>query len=349
MGNRLDIERLGLLLHCLVEGVSCEGTARLAKVDAKTVYSWLDRAAEASSALHDEYVQDLTLRSLQADELWGYVYVKEKRVDDAKAAPDFAGDVWTWLALDRDTKLIVSCHVGRRGFEDAKQFVDDLAGRLYDRVQLTTDGHSAYLRAVELAFGGEIDFAQLVKTHTTDADGKEVVDVLKRIVSGNPAEWLISTSLVERVNRTMRMSNRRLIRRTDGFSKRVWRHDAMMRLLVMYYNFCRVHRTLGTTPAVAAGLTDHLWDRRDLAQAAIDYGGTSYECSTRGPYGRARAQGDSSALEGKQWGRGLAVLGDTVCSNCGSNRMQKDGKGTRERQRYRCCECNYRSFGEMYW
>ena len=342
--NRLDPERLGLLLHCLVEGNSCRGAGRLSEVSVNTVYGWLDRAAAACADFHDRRVRNLSLASLQADELWGFVYVKAKCADAAKSPPAFAGDVWTWLALDRATKLIVACHVGSRGAEDAASFVSDIAWRLVSRVQLSTDGHAPYVEAVEAAFGAEIDFAQLVKSRRTDDDGNELVEVFNNVVSGSPREFLISTSLVERLNLTMRMSDRRLIRRTNGFSKRVWRHAAMMQVLVTYYNFCRVHGSLKTTPAVAAGLADHVWDRRELARMIIEHG-----CSvgTRGPY---RSDNSSGGLEFslvRSWGRDRAVREDVACSHCGSHWMPKDGRDASGRQRYRCRDCGYRSVDKL--
>ena len=344
MANRLDDERLGLLLHCLVEGNSCRGAGRLSEVALNTVYGWLDRSAVACADFHDRHVRNLSLVSLQADELWGFVYVKAKRVDAAKSPPAFAGDVWTWLALDPVTKLIVACHVGSRGGEDAACFVSDIAWRLDTRVQLSTDGHAPYVGAVDAAFGAEIDFAQLVKSHRTDNDGNELVEVFKNVISGSPQELLISTSLVERLNLTMRMSDRRMIRRTNGFSKRVWRHSAMMQVLVTYYNFCRVHGALKTTPAVAAGLADHVWDRRELARMIIEHG-----CSvgTRGPYQCDNSSGGLEFSLVRSWGRDRAVRKDVACANCGSHWMPKDGRDASGRQRYRCRECGYRSVGEL--
>ena len=248
---------------------------------------------------------------------------------------------WLW---DRGTKLTVACHVGSRGSEDAEYFIADLAWRLETRVQLTTDGHGPYLDAVDAAFGGEIDFAQLVKSHRTDDDGNELVEVFKHVVSGFPKEWLISTSHVERVNLTKRMSNRRLIRRTNGFSKRVWRHAAMMQVLVMYYNFCREHGTLQTTPAVAAGLTDHVWNRRELAQMIIEHGCSE---SLRGPYQCSKLPGDLGVSSVRHWGRDRAVREDVVCRSCGSRWMPKDGRDAAGRQRYRCRDCGYRSVGRL--
>jgi len=194
--------------------------------------------------------------------------------------------------------------------------------------------------AVEAAFGAEIDFAQLVKSHQTDDDGNELVEVFKNVISGSPQEFLISTSLVERLNLTTRMSNRRLIRRTNGFSKRDLRHAAMMHVLVTYYNFCRVHGSLKTTPAVAAGLADHVWDRRELARMIIEHG-----CSVgaRGPY---QCDNSSGALEFSltlSWGRDRAVREDVECANCGSHWMPKDGRDPSGRQRFRCLDCGYRS------
>ena len=343
MVNRLDVERSALLLHCLVEGNSCRGTSRLTEVDINTVYRWLDRAALACADFHDERVRGLNLHSLQADELWGFVYVKSKRVDTAKASPAFAGDVWTWLALDPHTKLIISCYVGSRGVEDATAFMKDLADRLDGRIQLTTDGHSAYLEAVESAFGGNIDFAQLVKAHVDD-DGRELTETLKRVVSGSPIKSLISTSLVERLNRTVRMSNRRLIRRTDGFSKRVRRHAAMMQVLVTHYNFCRPHRALQTTPAVAAGLADRVWDRRQLVQIVIEHSGTG---GPRGPYRCKELNSGSGGVLSRHWGRARAVREGVTCTHCGSHWMPKDGLDGTRRQRYRCGDCGYRSVGAV--
>ena len=344
LANRLDDERLGLLLHCLVEGNSCRGAGRLSEVALNTVYGWLDRSAVACADFHDRHVRNLSLVSLQADELWGFVYVKAKRIDAAKSPPAFAGDVWTWLALDPVTKLIVACHVGSRGGEDAACFVSDIAWRLDTRVQLSTDGHAPYVGAVDAAFGAEIDFAQLVKSHRTDNDGNELVEVFKNVISGSPQELLISTSLVERLNLTMRMSDRRMIRRTNGFSKRVWRHSAMMQVLVTYYNFCRVHGALKTTPAVAAGLADHVWDRRELARMIIEHG-----CSvgTRGPYQCDNSSGGLEFSLVRSWGRDRAVRKDVACANCGSHWMPKDGRDASGRQRYRCRECGYRSVGEL--
>lgn len=344
MVNRLGAERLGLLLHCLVEGNSCRGAGRISEVSLNTVYAWLDRSAAACADFHDRHVRKLSLASLQADELWGFVYVKAKRVDSAKSPPAFAGDVWTWLALDPETKLVVACHVGSRGAEDAACFVSDIAWRLDTRVQLSTDGHAPYVDAVEAAFGAEIDFAQLVKSHRTDNDGNELVEVFKNVVSGSPQQLLISTSLVERLNLTMRMSDRRLIRRTNGFSKRVRRHAAMMQVLVTYYNFCRVHGTLKTTPAVAGGLADHVWDRRDLAWMIIGHGCPD---RSRGPYHCGKPSRDLGVTSVRHWGRDRAVRTDVTCANCGSGWMPKDGKDSAGRQRYRCGQCSYRSVGKL--
>lgn len=342
--NRLDAERLGLLLHCLVEGNACRAVARISEVSVNTVYGWLDRAAAACADFHDQHVRNLSIVSLQADELWGFVYVKAKRVDTAKSPPEFAGDVWTWLALDPVTKLIVACHVGSRGAEDAACFVADIAWRLDARVQFSTDGHAPYVDAVEAAFGAEIDFAQLVKSHRTDDDGKELVEVFKNVISGSPQEFLISTSLVERLNLTTRMSNRRLIRRTNGFSKRVWRHAAMMLVLVTYYNFCRVHGALKTTPAVTAGLADHVWDRRELARMIIEHGRS---VGARGPYQCDDSSGGLEFSPTRSWGRDRAVREDVECANCGSHWMPKDGKDVSGQQRYRCRDCGYRSVGKI--
>jgi IS1 family transposase len=222
--------------------------------------------------------QDVTLRNLpstriECDEIWSFVYSKERNVP-ADHRDEFGyGDVWTWTALDVDTKLVPTWLVGQRDGADATAFLLDLAGRLRNRVQLTTDGHQPYIEAVEAAFGKDVDYAMLVKVYGIDPNEDRkfsppvVLSEEVRIINGNPDPGKISTSYVERQNLTMRMGMRRFTRLTNAFSKKVENHAAMVALHYMYYNFGRVHSSLGklTTPAMAAGVSDHVWSCEEIA------------------------------------------------------------------------------------
>ena len=215
----------------------------------------------------------LACRKLQVDELWAFCYAKQKNVAKAKAAPPDAGDLWTWVAIDADTKLVPSWLVGRRDGEAAKLFIADLASRLANRVQLTSDGHIAYLEAVYGAFRSTgIDYAQLVKIYgpAPEPAGRyspaECVGATKQRVAGNPDPKHISTSYAERVNLTIRMNTRRLTRLTNAFTKKAENHAHAIALHFMYYNFCRIHASLRCTPAMAAGVTGRLWDVVDVVR-----------------------------------------------------------------------------------
>ena len=241
-------------------------TSRIAEVSINTVTKLMVEAGEACAAYHDEAVRDVEARKVQCDEIWAFCYAKEKNVARAKSAPHGAGDVWTWTAIDADNKMILSYEIGDRSGATAIEFMDDLRGRLANRVQLTTDGHKAYLEAVEGAFGGDVDYAQLVKLYG-DAPEKEkryspasCVGTRKRRVEGNPDVHDVSTSYVERQNLTMRMGMRRFTRLTNGFSKKLENHLLMLSLYFVHYNFVRIHKTLKCTPAMAAGVTDTLHD-----------------------------------------------------------------------------------------
>ena len=224
---------------------------------------------------------------IQVDEIWSFTYAKQKNVATAKAAPEGAGDTWTWTAIDADTKLIVSYMVGGRDGEHAMWFMDDLAARLANRVQLTSDGHKAYLEAVEGAFGCDVDYAQLVKMYgpTITAPGRyspaECTGAKKVRVTGSPNVEDVSTSYVERQNLTMRMHMRRFTRLTNGFSKKVQNHEYAVALHMMYYNFVRIHKTLRVTPAMAAGVSDRLWEIADIAKLVED---AEAKPTKRGPY-----------------------------------------------------------------
>ncbi len=223
----------------------------------------------ACAAYHNNYVRNLKVRRLQADEIWCFVGAKAKNVSAAKKQEGW-GDIWTWVGIDADTKLVVSYLVGGRDGGWAKEFMEDCAGRITNRVQITTDGHRVYLDAVEQAFGADIDYAQLQKIYGAVLENETRYSPAKCIgcdmktVSGNPDPKHVSTSFVERQNLTMRMQIRRFTRLTNAFSKKVDNHRHSVALHYMFYNFCRVHQTLRCTPAMEAGLTDHVWTIEEL-------------------------------------------------------------------------------------
>jgi len=258
------------ILHMLCEGMSIRAITRLTGASKNTVAKLLVDAGKACAAYHDANVRDVKAARVQVDEIWSFTYAKQKNVATAKDAPEGAGDTWTWTALDADSKMILSYFVGGRDGECAMWFIDDLASRLANRVQLTSDGHRAYLEAVEGAFGADVDYAQLVKIYgpTATVPGRyspaECTGIRKRTVEGKPDAAHISTSYVERQNLTMRMHMRRFTRLTNAFSKKVENHAHAVALHMMYYNFVRIHKTLRVTPAMAAGVADRLWEIGDI-------------------------------------------------------------------------------------
>ncbi len=269
--NKLPAEKRALILHLLCEGVSLRATSRLADVAYNSVLKLFVDAGRACANYQDRTLRNLKCRRLQLDEIWSFVHCKEKNVSRAKAAPIDAGDVWTWVAIDAQTKIVPSWRIGDRSSETAIAFADDLAGRLVNRVQITTDGHKAYLEAIEGAFGADVDYGMLIKIYGTPVEGEkryspaECIGARKVPIEGSPDPKHISTSFAERQNLTMRMSIRRFTRLTNAFSKKVVNHAHSVALHYMHYNFCRIHMTLRVTPAMAAGVTDHVWDMKDLA------------------------------------------------------------------------------------
>jgi IS1 family transposase len=267
--NRLSSEKRKAVIAALVEGNSIRATCRMTGVAKNTVVKLLVDLGTVCSVHQDRLLRDLPCERVQCDEIWSFVYSKQKNVPEHKRGE--AGDVWTWVGMDADTKLVVSYLVGARGTDEAREFMADLASRLRHRVQLTTDGLRQYLLAVPGAFKSDVDYALLVKiygTATKEEQRKYSPAVClgqdKQPIIGNPDPDHISTSYIERQNLTMRMSIRRFTRLTNAFSKKVENLTAAVSLHFFHYNFCRVHKTLGTTPAVAAGVTDHPWTLDEL-------------------------------------------------------------------------------------
>jgi IS1 family transposase len=270
--NRLPVAKRAQILHALVEGNSLRAASRLADVSINTVYKLLVDAGETCLAYQDQAFQNLPCKRLQLDEIWSFIYAKQRNVMLAKAAPEAAGDVWTWVAICADTKLVPSWRIGDRSGATAIEFVCDLSKRLANRVQITSDGHRAYLEAVEAGFGADVDYAQLIKMygevpHPAGRYSPAQIHGTKTFCcTGDPDPKHISTSDVERQNLTMRMSMRRFTRLTNAFSKKVENHAHAVALHYQHYNFIRIHRSLRVTPAMAAGVTDHLWSIEDIAR-----------------------------------------------------------------------------------
>ena len=276
--------------YCAYLAYPIRAITRLTGASKDTVAKLLIDAGKACAAYHDANVRNVKAARVQVDEIWSFTYAKQKNVATAKEAPEGAGDTWTWTALDADSKLIVSYLVGGRDAEYAMWFMDDLASRLATRVQLTSDGHKAYLQAVEGAFGCDVDYAQLVKMYgpTITAPGRyspaECTGAKKVRVMGRPNIGDVSTSYVERQNLTIRMHMRRFTRLTNAFSKKVENHANAVALHMMYYNFVRIHKTLRVTPAMAAGVADRLWEIADIAKLVED---AEIKPTKRGPYKKA--------------------------------------------------------------
>jgi len=268
--NKLPTAKRTQIINCLVEGMSMRATSRLCDVSINTVTKLFVDLGVACSAYQAKVMRGLTCKRIQCDEIWAFVGCKEKQATNAKKAKG-QGDCWAWLALDADTKLIPAWHIGPRDGNAAYHFMQDLASRLAHRVQLTTDGHRPYLSAVDDAFGGEIDYAVLNKIYGKPESGPDTryspaqcLGARKDVIAGKPDAKHVSTSFIERANLTMRMGNRRFTRLTNAFSKKLDNHRHSVAIQCMYYNFCKIHTTLRVTPAMEAGISDHVWEIADL-------------------------------------------------------------------------------------
>jgi IS1 family transposase len=275
--NKLPLEKRVQIINMLVEGNSLRSTSRMADVSINTVTKLLVDTGKACQKFHDEKVIGIHSKRIQADEIWSFIYAKEKNATQEQKN-DGAGDAWTWTAIDADSKLIVSWYVGDRSFLSAREFMQDVASRLSNRVQLTTDGHKAYLNAVDDAFDGEIDYAQLIKIYgQPEGQGNEkryspaeCTGIDCNIVSGRPDEKFISTSYVERQNLTMRMHMRRFTRLTNAFSKKLENHCYAIALHFVYYNFVKIHKTLRVPPAMEAKLIKRIMSIEDIVNLVVD-------------------------------------------------------------------------------
>jgi IS1 family transposase len=274
--NKLSVVRQARVIKALVEGNSIRATCRMTDTAKGTVTRLLASVGAACVKYQDARLIDLPCSNIQCDEIWSFCYAKQKNVPENKQGQYGYGDVWTWVALDADTKLAATWLVGLRNVECATHFINDLKDRLANRIQLTTDGHRVYINAVDNAFGSEIDYGMLNKLYGQDPEPEKryspakCIGAEKQIIQGNPDTKLISTSYVERQNLTMRMSMRRFTRLTNGFSKKIENLEHAVALHFMYYNFARPHKTLANpyprTPAMAAGVSDHIWTVEEIVR-----------------------------------------------------------------------------------
>jgi IS1 family transposase len=275
--NKLSTERRAQILGMMVEGNSIRAIVRMTEASKNTIVKLLEDAGEAFSAYQDRVFRDLPCRRLQLDEIWAFCYAKQRNVPFAKNAPEEGGDIWTWVAIDAETKLVPSWRIGDRSGATATEFVCDLSKRLGNRVQITSDGHRAYLEAVEAGFGADVDYAQLIKLygevpHPAGRYSPAQIQGTKTFCcTGSPEPRHISTSYVERNNLTMRMSMRRFTRLTNGFSKKAENHAHSVAIHFMHYNFVRIHQSLRTTPAMAARVTDKPWSLVDMVRVIEDW------------------------------------------------------------------------------
>jgi IS1 family transposase len=285
--NKLPLETRIQILSMLCEGSSMRSISRVTSVSFNTVVKLLIDAGPACAAFHDKAVRGVTAKAVQCDEIWSFSYAKQKNVKFAKAAPEGGRDVWTWTCIDADSKLIVSWHVGDRSQQTGAAFMGDLKARLANRVQFTTNGHKAYVKAAAIV-DFDADCAMLNKIFAANYAGADrnstptCIGAVKQTIMGNPDPDLINTSFAERQNLTMRMSMRPFTRLTNAFSKKFENHCHALALYFVFYNFCRVHKTLGATPAMAAGLTDRIMKVMDVVEL-IDVAANPFP-AIRGPY-----------------------------------------------------------------
>jgi IS1 family transposase len=290
--NKLDNAKRKQVIASLVEGNSIRATVRMTGVAKNTIVKLLAEIGEACAEYQDKAFRNLNCKRIQCDEIWSFVGAKRKNVPADRKGEFGIGDVWTWVSMDADTKLVPCWLVGPRNAQAAHEFISDLAGRLATKVQLTTDGHHPYLEAVETSFGGNIDYAMLIKIYANSGSKKdetryspaECVGCETKVISGLPNPEHVSTSYIERQNLTMRMGMRRFTRLTNGFSKKVENHAHAIALHYMYYNFVRIHKTLRCTPAMAAGVTNRLWDIEDIVNLLPEP-----VAKERGPYKKANS------------------------------------------------------------
>jgi IS1 family transposase len=290
--NKLPVAARAQILTLLCEGNSMRSCSRIADVSINTVTKLLIEAGQFCAAFHDEHVRGVKAARVQCDEIWSFNYAKQKNVATAKAVPvGGAGDVWTWTAIDADSKLLISFLIGGRESASAMEFMSDVKDRLANRVRLTSDGHNAYMIAVKEAFGDEIDYAQLVKLYGKSDNERRYspapcIGTRLHRVKGNPDPAHISTSYVERSNLSMRTFMKRFTRLSLGFSKKVEHHAYMVALYAVWYNFIKMHRTLKMTPAMAAGVSDKLYEMADLVTLM---GANAPAPAKRGPYKKRAA------------------------------------------------------------
>lgn len=271
--NKLNYQKRTEVIAALVEGCSINATCRMTGVAKNTVLKLLVQVGHACADFQDRVLRNLNCRRVQCDEIWQFCYAKEKNVPADKKGEFGYGDVWTWVAIDADTKLVPSFMLGNRDFKTARIFIDDLKDRLANRIQLTTDGLRAYLSAVENSFGSEIDYAQLIKIYASTQEETryspaQCTGCQQEVIMGNPERKHISTSYVERQNLSMRMHMRRFTRLTNAHSKKIENMACAVALYFMYYNFARIHESLRVTPAMEAGVSDYVWSIQEIVGLA---------------------------------------------------------------------------------
>jgi len=291
--NKLPVTTRAQILSMLCEGSSMRSVSRLTDTSINTVSKLLVDAGRFCAGFHDAKVRGVKASKVQVDEIWSFTAAKEKNVAAMKAPVDGAGDTWTWTAIEADTKLLISHFVGGRDGECAKWFIDDMASRITNRIQLTSDGHKAYLEAVEGAFGADIDYAMLIKLYGNAPESfkgryspADCTGIKKTKIEGKPDMAHVSTSYVERANLTMRMHNRRFTRLTNAFSKKFENHAHMVAIYAVWYNWLRIHKTLRVTPAMAAGISETVMNWSDIVEA-MD---ADQPAKKRGPYKKTAAE-----------------------------------------------------------